>query len=97
MNNEKFYTLLGISKNAIDADIKKAYKKSALKYHPDRNPTNREESEKKFKEISEAYEVLNDPQKRQLYDQYGEEGIKNSGGGGGGSPFDVFEKMFGGR
>ena len=53
MNNEKFYTLLGISKNAIDADIKKAYKKSALKYHPDRNPTNREESEKKFKEISD--------------------------------------------
>ena len=97
MNNEKFYTLLEISKSATDSDIKKAYKKSALKYHPDRNPTNREKSEQKFKEISEAYEVLSDPQKRQLYDQYGEEGIKNSGGGGGGSPFDVFEKMFGGR
>ena len=96
MSNTKFYNLLSIKTDASETDIKKAYKKAALKHHPDRNPGNREESEKKFKEISEAYEVLSDPKKRQLYDQYGEEALKNSGMGGA-SPFDIFETMFGGR
>jgi len=96
MNNTRYYELLTINKNASENEIKKAYKKSALKYHPDRNPDNKEESEKKFKEISEAYEVLGDTQKKQLYDKYGEEAVKNSGGGPSGSPFDIFEQMFGG-
>ncbi|KAK4050691.1 Molecular chaperone (DnaJ super) [Microbotryomycetes sp. JL201] len=81
---QDYYKLLGISKDATDAQIKSAYKKMALKYHPDRNPTNAEEASKKFKELSEAYEVLSDSNKRAIYDQYGEEGLKMGGGGGGG-------------
>uniref|UniRef100_A0A6C0EIU0 J domain-containing protein n=1 Tax=viral metagenome TaxID=1070528 RepID=A0A6C0EIU0_9ZZZZ len=96
MSNDKFYNLLSINKAATDVEIKKAYKTAALKFHPDRNPDNRDESEKKFKDISEAYEVLNDPEKRQIYDQFGEEGLKGRGGGGS-SPFDIFEQMFGGQ
>jgi len=95
MNNTKYYELLSIDKNATEKEIKKAYKKSALKYHPDRNPDNKEESEKKFKEISEAYSILADPQKKNIYDKYGEEAVKNTGGPSG-SPFDIFEQMFGG-
>ncbi|KAK4055056.1 Molecular chaperone (DnaJ super) [Microbotryomycetes sp. JL221] len=84
---QDYYKLLGISKDASDAQIKSAYKKMALKYHPDRNPTNAEEASKKFKELSEAYEVLSDSNKRAIYDQYGEEGLKMGGGGaGGGGP-----------
>ncbi|KAM0791792.1 hypothetical protein ACM66B_004055 [Microbotryomycetes sp. NB124-2] len=80
---QDYYKLLGISKDASDAQIKSAYKKMALKYHPDRNPTNAEEASKKFKELSEAYEVLSDSNKRAIYDQYGEEGLKMGGGGAG--------------
>ena len=97
MRNDKFYNLLSISKNATEAEIKKAYKKAAMKYHPDRNPNNKDEAEQKFKEISQAYEVLSDPNKKRIYDQFGEDGLKNSGGMGGSSPFDIFEKMFGGN
>lgn len=81
---QDYYKLLGVEKNATDAQIKSAYKKMALKYHPDRNPNNSEEASKKFKQVSEAYEVLSDSNKRAIYDQYGEEGLKMGGGGAGG-------------
>lgn len=77
------YQILGVSKEASKDEIKKAYRKLALKYHPDKNPNNKE-AETKFKEASEAYEVLSDDKKRALYDQYGEAGINNQGGVGGG-------------
>lgn len=75
-----FYDLLGVSKQATADELKKAYRKMAVKYHPDKNPDN-PEAEKKFKEISEAYEVLNDPQKREIYDRYGKEGLGAGAGG----------------
>jgi len=75
-----YYKLLGVEKDCSDDDLKKAYKKQALKWHPDRNPDNKESAEKKFKEISEAFEVLSDKQKRGIYDQFGEEGLKGQGG-----------------
>ncbi|KAG6471180.1 hypothetical protein ZIOFF_072281 [Zingiber officinale] len=71
-----YYKVLGVDKGAKDDDLKKAYRKLAMKWHPDKNPNNKSEAEAKFKQISEAYEVLSDPQKRAIYDQYGEEGLK---------------------
>jgi DnaJ family protein B protein 4 len=102
-----YYAILGVSKDATEDDIKKAYKKLALKWHPDRNLNNKEQAEAKFKEIAEAYEVLNDSQKRKIYDQFGEEGLKGGGGmpGGAGAdfsgfqfhdPMDIFKQFFGG-
>ncbi|XP_042498369.1 dnaJ homolog subfamily B member 4 [Macadamia integrifolia] len=87
-----YYNILKVNRNATDDDLKKSYRRLAMKWHPDKNPTNKKEAEAKFKQISEAYEVLSDPQKRAVYDQYGEEGLKgatpgSSGGGGGGFPF----------
>ncbi|NIP31084.1 MAG: DnaJ domain-containing protein, partial [Candidatus Dadabacteria bacterium] len=73
MKKRDYYEILGISKDAKKAEIKKAYRKLALKYHPDKNPD--KEAEEKFKEISEAYAVLYDDEKRRLYDQYGHAGI----------------------
>lgn len=77
-----YYKTLGIIKGASDEDIKKAYRKLALKFHPDKNKT--PGSEEKFKEIAEAYEVLSDKKKREIYDRYGEEGLK-----GGNSKYDL--------
>jgi len=103
-----YYAILGVAKDATEEDLKKAYKKLALKWHPDRNLNNKEQAEAKFKEIAEAYEVLNDSQKRKIYDQFGEEGLKGGGipGGtngadfGGGfqfhDPMDIFKEFFGG-
>ncbi|EFJ36802.1 hypothetical protein SELMODRAFT_230025 [Selaginella moellendorffii] len=71
-----YYSVLKVDKNATEDDLKKAYRKLAMKWHPDKNPNNKKEAEAKFKQISEAYEVLSDPQKRTIYDQYGEEGLK---------------------
>jgi DnaJ family protein B protein 4 len=71
-----YYSILGISRNATEEDIKKAYKKLALKWHPDRNRNNKKEAEEKFKELAEAYEVLSDKNKREIYDKFGEEGLK---------------------
>lgn len=71
-----YYKVLDVSKAASDDDLKKAYRKLAMKWHPDKNPNNKKEAEAKFKQISEAYEVLSDPQKRAVFDQYGEEGLK---------------------
>lgn len=80
-----YYQILGVEKNATPEQIKKAYRKQALKYHPDKNPGNKE-AEAKFKKVSEAYEILSNENKKRLYDQYGEEGLKgaNMGGGMGG-------------
>jgi len=73
-----YYAVLGIPKTATEVEIKKAYKKQALKWHPDRNPKNKEHAEAKFKELAEAYEVLSDKQKREIFDMYGEEGLKGA-------------------
>jgi len=92
---QDYYELLGVSKNASTDEIKKQYKKMAMKYHPDRNKENKDVAEKKFKEISNAYNVLTDPQKKNIYDQCGEEGLKQGGGMGGMDPFTMFQEMFG--
>lgn len=83
MAKRDYYEVLGVSKNASDDEIKKAYRKLAIKYHPDKNPGDRE-AEAKFKEINEAHDVLSDKQKRARYDQFGHAGV---GGAGGGNPF----------
>lgn len=101
--SKDYYEVLGVDRNADDATIKKAYRKLAMKYHPDRNPDNKE-AEEKFKEIGEAYEVLSDADKRAAYDRMGHEAFKNggmNGAGGGGfggftDPMDIFAQMFGG-
>ncbi|KAJ5075608.1 DNAj [Anaeramoeba ignava] len=94
-----YYQILGVSKNATDDEIKSAYRKLAMKWHPDRNPKNKEEAEKMFKEIGEAYDVLKDPEKRKVFDQFGEEGLKSGGMPGGGytftsNGFDIFNQFF---
>ncbi|KAI3447784.1 hypothetical protein Pfo_004449 [Paulownia fortunei] len=71
-----YYKILQVDRSAKDDDLKKAYRKLAMKWHPDKNPNNKKEAESKFKQISEAYDVLSDPQKRAVYDQFGEEGLK---------------------
>lgn len=82
-----YYEVLGVSKNASDDEIKKAYRKLAIKYHPDKNPGDKE-AEAKFKEINEAHDVLSDKQKRARYDQFGHAGVGGAGfGGGAGNPF----------
>lgn len=72
-----YYNILKVSRSASDEDLKRAYKRLALFWHPDKNPSNKHEAEAKFKQISEAYDVLSDPQKRQIYDLYGEETLKS--------------------
>ncbi len=89
---EDFYSTLGISRGATPDEIKKAYRKKALECHPDRNPNDPKAAEK-FKRISEAYEVLSDDQKRKIYDQYGEEGLRGAGGMGGGGFHGGFSSM----
>ncbi|KAL3654181.1 hypothetical protein CASFOL_003862 [Castilleja foliolosa] len=105
-----YYNILKVSKNASEEDVKKSYKRLAMKWHPDKNAVNTEQAEAKFKQISEAYDVLSDPGKRQIYDLYGEEGLKGGlvskerdvGGGPRGFKFsprraeDVYEEFFGG-
>ncbi len=110
MAKRDYYEVLGVAKNATKDEIKKGYRKLAIQYHPDRNPGNKE-AEDKFKEATEAYEVLSDDEKRKIYDQYGFAGLDGMGGGGsadyshvfhdfedifGGGFSDVFENFFGG-
>ncbi len=105
MSNQDFYETLGVARSASDEDIKKAYRKLAMKYHPDRNPDNKA-SEDKFKEVQKAYDILSDKEKKTAYDQYGHAGVDpNMGSGGFGGGFsgaqgfdfgDIFSQMFGG-
>merc|ERR1719230_2048856 len=88
VDTQKYYDLLGVDKKATEAEIKKAFRKLAMKLHPDKGG-----DENKFKEVSTAYEVLSDSKKRDLYDKYGEEGVKDGGASGAG---DIFSQMFGG-
>ena len=93
MKKRDYYEVLGISKNANDKDIKQAYRKLAIKYHPDRNPDNKE-AEEKFKEAAEAYEVLSNQDKRSRYDQFGHQGMAgNRGFGGGMNMEDIFDQF----
>lgn len=98
MAKKDYYEVLGVARNASEAEIKKAYRKLAMKYHPDRNPD--KDSATKFQEISEAYEILTDAQKRAAYDQFGHAGIEGQASGGGGGfggfgGFSAFEDIFG--
>lgn len=102
MSKRDYYECLAVDKTASEAEIKKAYRRLAMKYHPDRNPDD-QSAEAKFKEAKEAYEVLSDPQKRAAYDQFGHDAVNNGAGGGhgGGADFsdifgDVFGDIFGG-
>ncbi|XP_059583551.1 dnaJ homolog subfamily B member 2 isoform X2 [Alligator mississippiensis] len=106
----EYYELLGIPRSASADDIKKAYRRAALRWHPDKNPEEKDFAERRFKEIAEAYEVLSDQQKRDVYDRYGKEGLMGAGAGGPQadvgvpefpftfrSAYDVFREFFGGR
>ncbi|KAJ3074962.1 Type I HSP40 co-chaperone [Podochytrium sp. JEL0797] len=97
VKSTKFYDLLEVSPGASESELKKAYRKLALKFHPDKNPGD-EVAHNKFVEIGRAYEVLSDEHKREVYDRYGEEGLENGGGMGGGgmNPGDLFSQLFGG-
>jgi len=101
MSKRDYYEVLGVSKGAGKDELKKAYRKLAIQYHPDKNPDNKE-AEEKFKEAAEAYEVLSDDQKRARYDQFGHQGVGGAGGFGGGSMnmddiFSHFGDIFGGH
>ncbi|GGY21560.1 molecular chaperone DnaJ [Paludibacterium paludis] len=104
MSKRDYYDVLGVNRDASEDDIKKAYRKLAMKYHPDRNPDSKE-AEERFKEVKEAYEILSDAQKRSAYDQFGHAGVDpNAGARGGGAGFgdfadafsDIFGDIFGG-
>lgn len=95
MSKRDYYEVLGVDRGAGESELKKAYRKKAMKFHPDRNKGD-EEAARKFKEAAEAYEVLRDPQKRQRYDQFGHAGVGGNGGFGGGADFEnvSFEDIF---
>src|SRR5690606_37194302 len=96
MSKRDYYDILGVSKSAEASEIKSAYRKLAIKYHPDKNPDDKE-AEEKFKEAAEAYEILSNPEKRQRYDQFGHAGNSASGfGGGGGMSMEDMFSQFGG-
>ncbi|XP_045723272.1 dnaJ homolog subfamily B member 3-like [Mirounga angustirostris] len=104
-----YYEVLGVPRQASSEAIRKAYRKLALRWHPDKNPENKEEAERRFKQVAQAYEALSDAKKRAAYDRYGEAGVGDGGGGGGRcrqpfeyvftfrDPAEVFREFFGGR
>ena len=94
MSKRDYYDILGVDKNASQGDIKKAYRKQALKYHPDKNPDDKQ-AEEKFKDAAEAYEVLSHEEKRSRYDQFGHAGMKGGGGFGGGMNMEDIFSQFG--
>jgi len=96
MAKRDYYEILGVNKTASESEIKKAYRQMALKYHPDKNPDDKE-AEEKFKEAAEAYEVLSNPEKKTRYDQYGHAGMGGAGNGGygGGMNMDDIFSQFG--
>jgi len=102
MSKRDYYQVLGVQKNVSEDELKKTYRRLAMKYHPDRNQDDKKNAEEQFKEVKEAYEVLSDPQKRAAYDQFGHAGIEGAMGGGGGGfggfgdIGDIFETVFGG-
>lgn len=91
---QDFYEILGVSRDSSESEIKKAYRKLSLKYHPDKDPS--ETAKQKFVELANAYEVLGDEEKRRIYDQYGEDGLKNNGQQNFHNPFDIFSAFGGG-
>mmetsp|Transcript_156403 Transcript_156403/g.284528 ORF Transcript_156403/g.284528 Transcript_156403/m.284528 type:complete len:191 (+) Transcript_156403:155-727(+) len=101
IDSDDFYQVLGVERSATESEIGKAYKKLALKHHPDKNPDNKEKAEENFKKITEAYEVLNDAEKRKTYDQFGKAGLSGGGAGSGGVSFqqadEIFKAFFGGN
>src|ERR1700710_1426513 len=103
MAKQDYYATLGVAKNASADDLKKAYRKLAMQFHPDRNPGDKQ-AETRFKELNEAYDVLKDDQKRGAYDRLGHAAFEQGGGGAGAGPFDfsatgdlgdIFDQMFG--
>src|SRR6185503_12182292 len=94
MAKRDYYEVLGVKRDAPEADVKKAYRRLAMKYHPDRNPDS-PDAEGNFKEVKEAYEVLSDTDKRAAYDRFGHAGLQGSQGMGGGGGSDAFSDIFG--
>jgi molecular chaperone DnaJ len=94
MSKRDYYEILGVAKAASSADIKKAYRRLAMKHHPDRNSED-EDASRRFREVREAYEILNDSKKRSAYDQFGHAGVRNRGAGGGGFSAEGFGDIFG--
>ena len=94
MAKRDYYEILGVNRDASDEEIRKTYRKLAMKYHPDRNPDN-PKTEEKFKEAKEAYEMLSDSSKRSAYDQFGHAGVDPSAGAGAGQGFGGFADAFG--
>ncbi|TDH74309.1 hypothetical protein CCR75_005199 [Bremia lactucae] len=94
MAGKDYYEILGISRDASSAEIKRAFRKLSLKHHPDKNPGD-ESAAQKFAEVAGAYDVLSNEEKKSQYDRYGEEGLQNAGGGGNHDPFDIFSQFFG--
>ena len=90
VESDDYYEVLGVSRDCSESDIKKAYKKMALKWHPDKNPDQRDNAERVFKRVSEAYEVLSDAGKRKMYDMYGKDSFNGSMPGGGGGGYSEF-------
>ncbi|MFV2016254.1 MAG: DnaJ C-terminal domain-containing protein, partial [Candidatus Heimdallarchaeota archaeon] len=92
-----YYDVLGLSKNATEKELKKSYRKRAMEYHPDKYQGAKEEAEEKFKELNEAYSILSDPQKRQIYDRFGHAGLEGAGSSArSADPFEFFSSIFGG-